>query len=160
MNTAQKYVEILTPLLAVLTALIIGGIIIQLNGVNAFEAYGQLFKSAFYQANPKAPFMSGLAKTLLTVLGQVADTHARPLIHRFVRDIAVVESDFAAVWLYQTDNHVEGGGFAGTVETKQPDDFALFYVQRYIVGDLAAFVGFTDRMNDNFVKRRVDRYDC
>ena len=62
----KKYVEILTPLLAVLTALIIGGIIIQLNGVNAFEAYGQLFKSAFYQANPKAPFMSGLAKTLLT----------------------------------------------------------------------------------------------
>lgn len=63
---SKKYVEILTPLLAVLSALIIGGIIIQLNGVNAFQAYGQLFKSAFYQANPNSPFMSGLAKTLLT----------------------------------------------------------------------------------------------
>ena len=62
----KKYIEILTPILAVLAALLIGGIIIQLNGVNALEAYGQLFKSAFYQANPKAPFMSGLAKTLLT----------------------------------------------------------------------------------------------
>ena len=63
---SKKQVEIFAPIMAVLTALIIGGIIIQLNGVNPLAAYGQLFKSAFYQANPKAPFMSGLAKTLLT----------------------------------------------------------------------------------------------
>ena len=63
---SKKQIEVFAPIMAVLTALIIGGIIIQLNGVNPLAAYGQLFKSAFYQANPKAPFMSGLAKTLLT----------------------------------------------------------------------------------------------
>ena len=36
---SKKQVEIFAPIMAVLTALIIGGIIIQLNGVNPLAAY-------------------------------------------------------------------------------------------------------------------------
>ena len=61
----SKFKAMLPSLLAVFIAMTIGAIIIAVKGVNPFIAYGDMFQAAFYQATPRAPFMSGLAKTLL-----------------------------------------------------------------------------------------------
>ncbi len=39
----------------------------------------------------------------------------RALMHREVRDVAVVDGDVAFVGRHQADDHVEGGGLAGAV---------------------------------------------
>ncbi|VWL85546.1 ABC transporter permease [Oceanivirga miroungae] len=55
---------ILPSILAVFVALVIGGIIITIKGVNPFNAYGSMIKAAFYQTSTRYPF-NGLAKTLV-----------------------------------------------------------------------------------------------
>ena len=62
----KKLKEMMPSLIAVLIALIIGGIIMISKGVNPILAYADMAKSAFYQTSPRSPFMSGLARTLLT----------------------------------------------------------------------------------------------
>lgn len=61
----KKLKEFLPSIIAVLIALIIGGIIMITKGVNPIFAYGDMIKASFYQASPRAPFLSGLAKTLI-----------------------------------------------------------------------------------------------
>ena len=56
--------DFLPSIIAVLIALIIGGIIMMTKGVNPFTAYIDMMRAAFYQASPRSPFFSGLAKTL------------------------------------------------------------------------------------------------
>lgn len=56
--------SLLPSILSVLLALLIGAVIIGRNGVNPLDAYGSMFKLAFYQSNPKYPF-NGLAQTLV-----------------------------------------------------------------------------------------------
>ena len=63
---SKKFKEIMPSLIAVLIALLVGGIIMILKGVNPIFAYADMAKSAFYQTSPRSPFMSGLARTLLT----------------------------------------------------------------------------------------------
>ncbi len=64
MNKRLK--EIMPSLMAIAIALIAGGIIMITKGVNPLFAYMDMAKSAFYQTSPRSPFLSGLAKTLLT----------------------------------------------------------------------------------------------
>ena len=59
-----KIKDFLPSIIAVLIALIIGGIIMMTKGVNPFTAYIDMMRAAFYQASPRSPFFSGLAKTL------------------------------------------------------------------------------------------------
>lgn len=60
----KKLKEFLPSIIAVAIALIVGGIIMITKGVNPIFAYFDMVKASFYQATPRAPFMSGLAKTL------------------------------------------------------------------------------------------------
>lgn len=60
----KKLKDFLPSVIAVLIALVIGGMIMVTKGVNPVMAYFDMAKASFYQATPKAPFMSGLAKTL------------------------------------------------------------------------------------------------
>lgn len=60
----KKLKEFLPSIIAVLIAITIGGIIMITKGVNPIMAYGDMIKASFYQASPKAPLFSGLAKTL------------------------------------------------------------------------------------------------
>lgn len=60
----KKLKDFLPSIIAVLIALIVGGVIMMTKGVNPLFAYFDMMKAAFYQATPRAPFMSGLAKTL------------------------------------------------------------------------------------------------
>lgn len=57
-------IAFLPSFISVLIALIIGGIVIYIKGVNPFVAYGSMMKAAFYQNSPRFPF-SGLARTLV-----------------------------------------------------------------------------------------------
>src|SRR6185295_16057530 len=52
----------------------------------------------------------------------------------------VVDQDAALVGLHQADDHVETGGLAGAVRTKQADDLAAVDGQADITHDLAALV--------------------
>ncbi len=46
--------------------------------------------------------------------------------------------DPAGVRRHQSDNHVEGGGLAGAVGSKQPNHFSALYRQRNAVDHTAA----------------------
>lgn len=59
-----KIMDFVPSIIAILIALIIGGMIMISKGVNPFVAYFDMLKAAFYQSSPRSPFFSGLAKTL------------------------------------------------------------------------------------------------
>lgn len=64
-NKLRTYINSMIPsLIAVFVALVIGGIVIAIRGVNPIVAYGSMAKAAFYQTSARYPF-SGLAKTLV-----------------------------------------------------------------------------------------------
>ena len=60
----NKIKDFLPSIIAVLIALIIGGMIMITKGVNPFTAYTDMMRAAFYQTSPRSPLFSGLAKTL------------------------------------------------------------------------------------------------
>ena len=60
----NKIKDFLPSIIAVLIALIIGGIIMITKGVNPFTAYIDMMRAAFYQPYPRSPLFSGLANTL------------------------------------------------------------------------------------------------
>ena len=62
----KKIIEFLPSIIAVLIAVVVGGLIMISKGVNPFLAYFDMAKAAFYQASPRSPFLSGLARTLFT----------------------------------------------------------------------------------------------
>jgi len=57
-------------------------------------------------------------------LRQVSDPFASPLMHREPADVLTIEQDSALVAADEAANHVEAGGFPGSVWTKQANDFA------------------------------------
>lgn len=62
----KKLYKYLPSIMAVLIALVIGGLIMITRGVNPINAYIDMGISAFYKTTPKSPMFSGLSKTLLT----------------------------------------------------------------------------------------------
>src|SRR6185369_9566536 len=57
-------------------------------------------------------------------LRQIADAESRALIHRQLGDVVAVQFDGATIRLDQASDHVEHGGLAGAVRTKQADRLA------------------------------------
>ncbi|MFZ1300276.1 MAG: ABC transporter permease [Leptotrichiaceae bacterium] len=96
----KKLREFLPSIMAVLLAMIIGGVIIMLKGANPFVVYKDMFVAAFYQAGPRSPFMSGLAKTLVA---------ATPLIFAA---LAVMVSFKAGLFNIGAQGQMIAGGLA------------------------------------------------
>jgi hypothetical protein len=65
--------------------------------------------------------------------------------------VATVVLNKAFVWLYQTNHHIKGSGFASTIRAKKTNYFAFLYVQRNVVNNFSFLVGFADSADCNFV---------
>ena len=113
---SKKFKEIMPSLIAVLIALIIGGIIMISKGVNPIFAYTDMAKSAFYQTSPRSPFMSGLARTLLT---------ATPLIFSA---LAAMVAFKAGLFNIGAQGQMIAGGLAAT--------FWAVTFRNYVIGNL------------------------
>ena len=113
---SKKFKEIMPSLIAVLIALIIGGIIMISKGVNPIFAYADMAKSAFYQTSPRSPFMSGLARTLLT---------ATPLIFSA---LAAMVAFKAGLFNIGAQGQMIAGGLAAT--------FWAVTFRNYVIGNL------------------------
>jgi hypothetical protein len=57
-------------------------------------------------------------------LGKVAEAHPGPFMNGEAGDVLPLEKDVPFVGSDEADGHVKGGGFAGAVGSKQPDDFS------------------------------------
>jgi len=79
-------------------------------------------------------------------LGQVADAHLGAFVHGEVGDGGVIEGDFAGIWPDETDDHIEGGGFAGAIGAEEADNFAGAHGEGDILDDLALAVGFRETL--------------
>ena len=75
-------------------------------------------------------------------LRQVTQAQPGTFVHRFGRQVPPIEQNIAAVRRDQTNDHVKGGGLAGTIGAEQADDFATFYFERQAFDDLARLVAF------------------
>src|SRR6185312_9076276 len=75
-------------------------------------------------------------------LRQIADTEARPAIHRQLRYIMAIKFDFAGVGLHKANHHVEDGGLAGAIRTEEADGFAARDIDVHAVHDAAAAIAF------------------
>ena len=113
---SKKFKEMMPSLIAVLIALIIGGIIMISKGVNPIFAYADMAKSAFYQTSPRSPFMSGLARTLLT---------ATPLIFSA---LAAMVAFKAGLFNIGAQGQMIAGGLAAT--------FWAVTFRNYVIGNL------------------------
>ncbi len=58
------------------------------------------------------------------LLGQIADAHARALVHGLGGDVLAIQADAAIVRRDQAGDHVETGGLAGAVRPEQAHDLA------------------------------------
>ena len=112
----KTFYNMLPSLLAVLIALLAGAVIMLSRGVNPFEAYFAMFKTALYQSSPKFPF-NGLAKTLV---------YATPLMFSA---IAVMIAFKAGLFNIGVQGQLVAGGLgavlAGTVITRYIDPFGI-----------------------------------
>ena len=113
---SKKFKEIMPSLIAVLIALLVGGIIMISKGVNPIFAYADMAKSAFYQTSPRSPFMSGLARTLLT---------ATPLIFSA---LAAMVAFKAGLFNIGAQGQMIAGGLAAT--------FWAVTFRNYVIGNL------------------------
>ena len=75
------------------------------------------------------------------LLRKIADTCPCTTVHGLVADVQVVDQYATLVRLDQPDDHIEAGGFAGTVRTEQADDLAAVDRQADVAYHLAAFIG-------------------
>jgi hypothetical protein len=73
-------------------------------------------------------------------LGEVADAAAGALVHGEVGDFFFVELDDPGIGTDEADDHVEAGGFAGSVGAEEADDFSLLHGDGDVVDDLAASI--------------------
>jgi hypothetical protein len=48
-------------------------------------------------------------------------------------NIIPIDSDTPGSWFYLTGNNIDQGGFPGSIWADQADNFAVFYVQIYVV---------------------------
>ena len=76
-------------------------------------------------------------------LGQVGDAHLRALVHGQFGDVLLVEEYLACKGFDKSHDHVERGGFAGSVGPQQPHNLSLVKIDGHIIHHRAAFVFFS-----------------
>ena len=123
---SKRFKEIMPSLIAVLIALLVGGIIMILKGVNPIFAYADMAKSAFYQTSPRSPFMSGLARTLLT---------ATPLIFSA---LAAMVAFKAGLFNIGAQGQMIAGGLAATFRNYVIGNLLIVLIVAMIAGFLWA----------------------
>lgn len=70
-----------------------------------------------------------------SLLRQIANAVASPLIDREFRNLHVIQEDLTLVRSDQTYCHIKGGRLSRSVRTKQTNDLPLFHVNRYMIHD-------------------------
>ena len=75
-------------------------------------------------------------------LGQIGNSGPRPLIHRKLSDVEIIEKDLSAVGPDQPHHHIKAGGFTGTIRPEQPDDLPGKEFQVDIAHHLSPAIGF------------------
>ena len=95
----NKIKDFLPSIIAVLIALIIGGMIMITKGVNPFTAYTDMMRAAFYQTSPRSPLFSGLAKTLFI---------ATPLIFSALATMVAFKAGLFNIGMQGFKNYVFG----------------------------------------------------
>ena len=64
-------------------------------------------------------------------LRQVSDAHARTLVHRQVCEVDAVQRNGSVICRYQPRDHIEHGGFAGSIGPEKPDGLTLPHRERH-----------------------------
>ena len=77
-----------------------------------------------------------------SLLGQIADAQACPLVHRHAADIDIGNQHLPGSWPLKAYNHVKGSSLAGTIRPQQTHNLPLFYTQGYAVYYIALLKGF------------------
>src|SRR5436190_7122071 len=70
------------------------------------------------------------------LLRQVAEAELRAAVHRQQRDVGVVQADAARVARHEPDDHIEGGGLAGTIGPEESYDLTALELERQVAHDL------------------------
>ena len=83
-------------------------------------------------------------------LRQIADTKARPLVHRQSRDVVAVKLNTAFVGLDEAGHHVKDGGFAGAIGAEEANRFAFAHVKTDAFDHLAPNEAFLDAMDGKY----------
>src|SRR6267143_4047841 len=73
-------------------------------------------------------------------LRQVAEPELCPAVHGQQRDVDVLQANPAGIERHEPDDHVEGGGLAGTVGPEESDDLTARELERQVAYDLAGLV--------------------
>src|SRR5690606_24397652 len=60
-------------------------------------------------------------------LRQVTNAFFGPSVHGQVADVFIVDAHTAVIRLHQIHNHIETGGFAGTIGAEQADNLAAVH---------------------------------
>src|SRR5438034_266697 len=74
------------------------------------------------------------------LLRQVAEAELCPAVHRQQRDVGVLQADAARVARHEPDDHVEGGGLAGTIGPEESHDLTAGELERQVAHDLTGLV--------------------
>ena len=69
---------------------------------------------------------------------------AGALVHGLAGDLFSLKADAAVVWADEASDHVEGGGFTGTVWSEEADDFAGVDAQADFIDDLPTAIRFLE----------------
>ena len=75
-------------------------------------------------------------------LRQVAYTQLRPLVHRVVGDIFIVEEYLACIGGDKPRGHIESGCLAGTVGSQQSDNLTLLQSDAHVIDHRALAIFF------------------
>lgn len=86
-------------------------------------------KARYGLKNGEDIFLDGQFTENRRLLGKVAHTQARPLVHGRMSDIVIIKADIALVHGDQADNHVKAGGLAGAVWSEKADHLAALDCQ-------------------------------
>uniref|UniRef100_A0A0N4ZIQ5 GGDEF domain-containing protein n=1 Tax=Parastrongyloides trichosuri TaxID=131310 RepID=A0A0N4ZIQ5_PARTI len=81
-------------------------------------------------------------------LRQIAQAHARALVHGLLGDVLIVQPDRAAVGGDQAGDHVEAGGLARPVRAQQARDLAARQAQRHALHHRTLAEGLADVVDD------------
>lgn len=77
------------------------------------------------------------------LLRQIADSATRARVQGQQADIFIIDDNVAGVARYDTNDHIERGGFTGTVRTEQTNNLARIHGQADVFYNAAAFIGFS-----------------
>jgi hypothetical protein len=92
----------------------------------------QSFQDAFTICSPQLRarlqdrhnvFFNGELAKYGCFLGQVTESDSRSLVHRHRCQFGVIQSNASEVHIDESDDHIEGGGFPGSVRAEQANDF-------------------------------------